>query len=752
MEKRFKPQASVLAADRLMNHFIKFGGMGVIAAVMAIFVFITWQIVPLFRSATVTPIKTIDLRVPPNTQLLALGADEWTETPFVAAKDGSVYFVDAQTGLADNPVRPFADRSVQSAYYSQEQKTLMFGLDQGEVGIVQIDFEPVFDGDHRKIEHHVTSQGPFKIASDGSVIASAFGGAEGSPKFMVAATQSESGFGLYAAVLNQRRTPLGPGPMRIGQTWDLTGQLKSKPAHIMIDRLGESAVVTDDEGRFYYFHFDGTQVNLLQTFKPFEGRKDERIATADFVLGGVSVIVSNPEGENRVMSLFRKGDSQVRLFGQTKSFPRLEGAPVSAAVSPRNKGFLIGTDKELSLRYTTTEDIRWRAAFPAGASLVRIGGKYDRLLALDGANKLHLYRLNDPHPEAGWKAFFGKIWYEGFDRPEYSWQSTGATDEFEAKLSLVPLIIGSLKGTLYALLFALPIALLAALYTSQFANPTVKNIAKPMMEIMASLPSVVLGFLAALWLAPLIENRVPSLILIAAALPLTALFCGFIWTKQPRSRTFWVKPGYEFALLAPILLAVGVLLWHLGPWLESWAFLAKDPVTGKTAADFRLWWPQVTGTPFEQRNSLVVGFVMGFAVIPIIFTITEDALSNVAPTLRSASLALGASRWQTAWRVMIPTASAGILSALMVGFGRAVGETMIVVMATGNTPIMDFNIFSGMRTLSANIAVELPEAPFHGTLYRTLYLGALALFLMTFFVNTLAELLRERLRKRYRTV
>jgi phosphate transport system permease protein len=180
--------------------------------------------------------------------------------------------------------------------------------------------------------------------------------------------------------------------------------------------------------------------------------------------------------------------------------------------------------------------------------------------------------------------------------------------------------------------------------------------------------------------------------------------------------------------------------------------VVTDPTSGAQIADFRRWWPQVTGASFEQRNALVVGFMMGFAVIPIIFTITEDALSSVPPVLKSGSLALGASRWQTAIRIILPTASAGIFSALMIGLGRAVGETMIVLMATGNTPIMDLNIFSGMRTLSANIAVELPEAPQYGTLYRTLFLGAMVLFVMTFVVNTLAEILRQHLRERYRTV
>jgi phosphate transport system permease protein len=234
--------------------------------------------------------------------------------------------------------------------------------------------------------------------------------------------------------------------------------------------------------------------------------------------------------------------------------------------------------------------------------------------------------------------------------------------------------------------------------------------------------------------------------------PLTAAIFGWMLSMLPMKFRRHLHPGFEFLIFTPLFLGMAYAGWHLGPVVESLFFTVPDPVTGERIADFRRWWPMVTGTPFEQRNSLVVGFMMGFAVIPIIFTISEDAMSNVPTALRSGSLALGASRWQTARNIVLPTAAAGIFSALMIGLGRAVGETMIVVMATGNTPIMDFNIFSGMRTLSANIAVELPEAPHHSTLYRTLFLGAMVLFLMTFAVNTLAEILRQHLREKFKTV
>jgi phosphate transport system permease protein len=155
----------------------------------------------------------------------------------------------------------------------------------------------------------------------------------------------------------------------------------------------------------------------------------------------------------------------------------------------------------------------------------------------------------------------------------------------------------------------------------------------------------------------------------------------------------------------------------------------------------------IIGT-YVQRNALVVGFAMGFAIIPLIYTIADDALSTVPEHLRSASLGAGATPWQTAVRIVVPTAASGLFSALMIGLGRAVGETMIVLMAAGNTPIMDWNIFQGFETLSMAIATELPEAAKNSTHYRTLFLAALTLFAVTFVVNTVAEIVRQRFRRR----
>ena len=197
------------------------------------------------------------------------------------------------------------------------------------------------------------------------------------------------------------------------------------------------------------------------------------------------------------------------------------------------------------------------------------------------------------------------------------------------------------------------------------------------------------------------------------------------------------RPLWPLAALAAML--IGAFALSMSGHLENWFF----------GGDMRLWISNDLGIAFDQRNALVVGLAMGFAVIPNIYSIAEDAVFSVPKSLTFGSLALGATPWQTLTRVVILTASPGIFSALMIGLGRAVGETMIVLMATGNTPIMDMNIFQGLRTLAANVAVEMPESEVGSTHYRVLFLSALVLLSFTFVMNTLAELIRTRLRKKY---
>ena len=754
---QFTTARSTLLIDRSMTWFITIGGLGVIIAVLGIFVFILSQILPLFQGASIRPLRTVSTGV---SGARVLGVDEWTALPMLVGNDGALTFIDLEGERGTFRLQPaFQEERTFSTYaYDQQSQQVVFATTQGEVAIVDVNYKPVYDGDARTIVAEPEVGEFLQLGQPGAPILQVAYGDSGTQK-LVAALQNVGGAPqVHAALMEQKQTLLGSGEIALKGTYDLTPLLSGTPQMVGVTpQTANGVVVATTAGQVFYFYLEAREgveeAVLRQVFTPFQDLEQSAIASMEFVFGGVSIVFSNPEGENRIFSLFVPPDGNTRLFGQTKSLPRLPGAPTFFAASVRNKAFLIGTPSWLGLRYSTTASTRVQMDLPYEASLGRLSGKYDRLLALDGDGDLHVYGLKDPHPEAGGRALFGRVWYEGGQEPTFTWQSTGATDDFEPKLSMMPLIFGTLKGTFYAMLFAVPVALLAAMYTSQFLHPSLRTVIKPTMEIMASLPSVILGFLAALWLAPILETRVLSFVLMVILMPTVAVLMGYAWSSVPSNVTSrYVKPGYEFIAVLPLLAVAAYVAWLLGPVVERLLFVVTDAATGERVGDFRLWWVHTTGLTFEQRNSLVVGFIMGFAVIPIIFTIAEDALSNVPPELKAGSLALGASRWQTAIRIVLPTASAGIFSAMMIGLGRAVGETMIVLMATGNTPIVDWNIFSGMRTLSANIAVELPEAPQFGTLYRTLFLGAMLLFVMTFLINTLAELLRQHLREKYKTV
>ncbi|MCG8583545.1 MAG: ABC transporter permease subunit, partial [Pirellulales bacterium] len=447
---------------------------------------------------------------------------------------------------------------------------------------------------------------------------------------------------------------------------------------------------------------------------------------------------------------------------------------------------------------------------------VTIAPKDDGLIAV-GGDGMWLADFDPAHPEVTWASLFLPVWYEGYEEPDMTWQSSFAGVGPEMKLGLWPLIFGTLKATFYCMLIGAPLALLAAIYTSEFSRPRAKATIKPVVEMMASLPSVVLGFLAALVFAPLVEKSVPTCLAAMVTLPAVFVTSAFLWHLMPpvtalrleRFRFLYclalVPVGLYFAwLIGPtfetVFFAGNIMLWldgqigtGTGAWMMLLLPLSATVVAGLTMTFANAWirrisgnWSRqkfvvmnllkfllgsvatvalawtlssaLTGIGFDprgtyvdtyvQRNALVVGFAMGFAVIPIIYTIAEDALSTVPAHLRSASLGAGATPWQTTIRIVMPTAMSGLFSALMIGLGRAVGETMIVLMAGGNTPVRDWNIFNGFRTLAANIAVELPEAVQGSTHFRTLFLAALALFVMTFFVNTIAELVRLRFRRR----
>ena len=514
-----------------------------------------------------------------------------------------------------------------------------------------------------------------------------------------------------------------------------------------MDREGNMLYAGTDNGRLLRWQLDekGDVANreVVRAFS--DGRAITALA---LVLGDVSLAVGDAKGELTVWSpVNTDGTRKLQAIHRLQS----HDSPIQEILtSSRNKSILsLGTDGVVHLDHMTSErhllTVALCGAGETPALQVALGPRGDALLGLDGAGVLTAWQIESGCPEVSLKTLFGKVQYEGYDQPEYVWQTTGG-EEFEAKFSLVPLIFGTLKGTFYAMLFAVPLALFGAMYLSYFASPVLRGAIKPVIEIMATVPSVVVGFLIALWLAPILQDWLFAFFLSLVIIPAAFVSFMVIWQLVRTYRwAKWVERGYEVFAVLLLVLPLGIAIAaYVGPYLESHLFSAGF------SGNFRDWlFRGPFGIQYDQRNCIIIAFGLGFTVIPIIFSISEDSLSNVPYSMTAASMAVGASRWQTMWRVVLPSASPGIFAATMIGFGRAVGETMIVLMATGNTPILSCSPFNGMRTLSANIAVEIPEAPVGGTLYRILFLCAVLLFVLTFTVNTAAELVRQRLRKRF---
>jgi phosphate transport system permease protein len=727
-----------LFLDRLSRRLVTLGGVVIIASILAILLVIVAEFYPLFSDpeASLLSMPTGKLDALP----LAVGVDEYRQIAYVVTASGMEFLsVLDGTRLLAVPLSDLQGARITAVSHLGRVGRGPFGvgLSDGRVIPVEVQFRVSFPEGMRHVE-------PDTIVADPLVV-----DPQGRPITKLAYTLTDSGpiaavlvgpHDLIVVTIKERRALIGPSTKeesRVQLTLPVDGELTA----LALDGRGDDLFVGTSAGQVARVDLRNPQEPKLAGIVSVTGRSRAGVSIMGFLIGDRTLIVGDSSGRVSSWQLLRdeRWEYQLRHIYDFVG----HGAPIVAfASSRRDKGFVTadasGTTR---LHYGTTgRTLLTVEANSEHATAVTFAPKADGLIVMDATGHLWNWTLSNPHPEITLRSLFGKVWYEGYDEPAYVWQSTGGTDDFEAKFSLTPLIFGTLKGTFYAMLFAAPIALLSALYASQFMHPTLKGVVKPVVEIMAALPSVVLGFIAGLWLAPIVEKVAPGLILMPIVIPGLILCTLLLWRMLPTRGRLWLKPGGEVFFLVPVALLGGWLAISLGGLFESVVF----------GGDYRSWLLRVLGLTYDQRNSLVVGFAMGFAVIPIIFTIAEDSLSNVPQHLRAGSLALGATPWQTAIRVILPTASPGIFSAIMIGFGRAVGETMIVLMATGNTPLMDWSIFNGFRALSANVAVELPEAPEGGTLYRVLFVAAFLLFVMTFLVNTVAEVVRLRLRRKYR--
>lgn len=723
--------------DKLAKYGVTTGGALVLVALLLIFFYLLYVVKPIFNGASME--STASFTLPIKGKTAWLGVEEQNEIGYRFSDQGKVKFFAVQPDGKIKTGQVIGEAQVNGeitavAPPAPGQKLIAYGFANGKAQVVQPYFKISYPNDVRVIEpslQYPFGETPVVIDPQGKALTRMV--FEATKDKMATAAVTEDGRGVLMVMSGEENFLSGEIEWS-SQTYTIPSLPRHVDQMLLTPNLRLLFVREGNRLSVYDIHnlSDISLRNVMEINAP-----NASVTQVALLSGASSLLVGNDNGV--ISQWFEVAKDGKRQFTQIRDFKG--DAPV-ALLTPEHfrKGFIsAGSDGTINFFHATGETKLLGEKIDGGnLAAVAISPRHNLLLTQQG-DDFKVFDVENDHPEVTWSAIWQKVWYEGYPEPQYVWQSTSASNDFEAKLSLVPLSFGTLKAAFYALLFAVPLGVAGAIYTAYFMSPGMRKFVKPTIEIMEALPTVILGFLAGLWLAPIVEDYLPGIFMMLVMLPMGMLLAALLWHLLSDTLKQRVPEGSQAVLLIPVVILIGWLALTLSPVVEN-AFFGGDT---------RSWLTNDMGIKFDQRNSLVVGIAMGFAVIPTIFSIAEDAVFSVPKHLTQGSLALGATPWQTLSRVVILTASPGIFSAVMMGLGRAVGETMIVLMATGNTPIMDFSMFQGLRTLAANIAVEMPESEVGSSHYRVLFLAAFVLFVFTFFFNTLAEFVRQRLREKY---
>lgn len=718
--------------DSMTNYTITTGGMGVLIAILLIFFYLFYEIVPLFMPADIEQRHQFELStVQAPSDTLFMSMEEQAEVAMKVTDQGLVTFFNTADGnVIKNRQLSLPGSVTGFALNSEYDPLFALASSDGQVLLAKPEYKTTYPNDKRLITPSVSfphGKEPLKL-SDTAIDALAV--RDGEESLVVVASS---------------------GGQLIGRRWTreedmLTEEIEIVEETIPLPQMGmdiDKLLIGTDQRWLYLINKAGDYhvVNLESGVVATSGHmiSDGSVTEARFLLGGISLLVATDQGEISQWFMVRNGNAP--YLQKVQAFNHADAPIEHLLIEHRRKGFItVDQNREMDIYHSTAQrHLLNERISEKGIKNIALSPRANAFLVEYEDGGFSFWKMQNKHPETSVYALWNKVWYESYPEPDYIWQSSSSSTDFEPKYSFTPLAFGTLKAAFYAMLIATPLAICGAIYTAYFMAPGLRRKVKPLIELMEALPTVIIGFLAGLWLAPFVEMNLPGVFAIFLMMPIAVLVFGFVWSQLPTRIRLLVPDGWHAVLLIPVVLLVSWGCIAASGTVEVWMF----------NGDMRAWVTHDLGIPFDQRNALVVGIAMGFAVIPTIFSIAEDAIFSVPKSLSYGSLALGATPWQTLMGVIMPTASPGIFSALMIGMGRAVGETMIVLMATGNTPIMDANIFEGMRTLAANLAVEIGETEVDSTHYRVLFLAAFVLFMFTFVINTMAEMVRHRLRKKY---
>ena len=553
-----------LIKDTIARYGVVVGGLGVIVAIVLIFFYLLYVVLPLFGSAKATAIA--EYAVPEKTlgKTVLLETEEQNEVAVRFTDSGQIIFFDVATG------KPLLNQAITipdgAHITSFAQSSLIsnggvaYGFSDGTVVVVKHQYKVTYPNNKRQITPSIEYPlGALPLAIDETGAALEKIAVKVEADKTIVAAKSANKIHLVSFAKEQSLFADGATTNRTAAVLDVSAE---KVVDLLIDKDDSQLYLLNNEGLLSAYDInDKTAPKSKHEQKVVEA--GQKITSLTFLNGDLSLLVGDSSGLVSQWSQVKNELKQL-AFKKIRAFKVSSEAVVAIESEQRRKGFMtVDADGNVGVYHSTAERelIKERiSTSPPVAAL--LSPRSNRLMLESQEGKIHVWHVENEHPEVSIKSLWQKVWYESYPKPDYIWQSSSASNDFEPKYSLTPLVFGTLKAAFYAMLFAMPLALFGAIYTAYFMSPQMRQIVKPTIELMGALPTVILGFLAGLWLAPFIEKHLAGLFLSLLTLPVAVLLFGFVWQYLPKNVRQKIPEGWDAAILIPVIIIVSWLAFH----------------------------------------------------------------------------------------------------------------------------------------------------------------------------------------------
>ncbi|MEJ2140975.1 MAG: phosphate ABC transporter permease [Gammaproteobacteria bacterium] len=542
-----------LIKDRLMSWFMGFGGISVIIAIVLILFYLLYVVFPLFIPAHMERASQYTMPSATAGNTLHLAMEEQNELGARFTDQGIVTFFNIQDGTpvkserlidSDHKVTSFAHGKLAKGFFA-------IGLDNGTAVIARHTYRLVYGEDKRTIVPEIIyplGEDPVLLDEDTQLPLQQLALRLDEERATIATSTANNNVIISRLIFDEE---LGDEPVEF-----------EKMSVTLPNIQNITGLFINTDQRLLYIVHSTDEITLVdiddieepQVLERTRVVSDEaKVTSISLLTGEISLLIGDDHGS--ISQWFPVNTEEGLQLSKIREFKTQQSAVTQIITEQRRKGFAAVDNKgQLGIYHSTARrTLLHEKAGEYPVTHLAVSPRANVVLMEDNHGNYQRWNVENEHPEVSWQVLWEQVWYESYQQPEYIWQSSSSSNDFEPKFSLMPLAFGTIKAAFYAMLFAVPLAIMGAIYTAYFMSPTMRAYVKPTIEIMEALPTVILGFLAGLWLAPTIESHLPGVFALLVLMPLGVLTFAYGWQKLPEKIRQSIPDGWHAALLIPVL-------------------------------------------------------------------------------------------------------------------------------------------------------------------------------------------------------